>query len=183
MLSFGISSNALMVMVISTVQFTHVFLLSIQGKTTEVLWHVALTEIRAVLLGVVWEDCKSGGRPKELSGSRRDACYTFRSLHTGTKTKCCFFTGLFDLYSHSSLFLPCCPYCSDGYKPMRQKNQRAATVPQSSQLNLWEGSEKEETLMLISESSRHLHLSDFLILLLWFEIIWIFQPSCCAASP
>lgn len=120
MLSFGISSNALMVMVISTVQFTHVFLLSIQGKTTEVLWHVALTEIRAVLLGVVWEDCKSGGRPKELSGSRRDACYTFRSLHTGTKTKCCFFTGLFDLYSHSSLFLPCCPYCSDGYKPMRQ---------------------------------------------------------------
>lgn len=37
MLSFGISSNALMVMVISSVQFTHVFLLSIQGKTTEVL--------------------------------------------------------------------------------------------------------------------------------------------------
>lgn len=144
-------------------------------------WHL----LKSGLCCLVWFErtVKVGEGPRSSQVLAEMHAIPFTLCIQEPKQKCCFFTGLFDLYSHSSLFLPCCPYCSDGYKPMRQKNQRAATVPQSSQLKLWEGSEKEETLMLISESSRHLHLSDFLILLLWFEIIWIFQPSCCAASP
>lgn len=57
-----------MVMIITGVQFSHVFLLAVKAKnqTTKVLSHMVLLELKDMLLNVIWKSCKSGGRSKKL---------------------------------------------------------------------------------------------------------------------
>jgi len=67
MLSFGKLSNALVVMVITGIQFIHVFLLTVKEKKIPKCWDTWHFETRYVLLDVVWKSYKRGGRSKKFS--------------------------------------------------------------------------------------------------------------------
>lgn len=66
MLSFGIPSNALMVIIMTGFQLSPVFSTCNQGKKNRCCNMWRLFETRDVLLDVVWKSCESGGKSKKF---------------------------------------------------------------------------------------------------------------------